>query len=433
MKNGSKNIILDHFWLKMLAILLSIIIWLIVMNVEDYTVTKQIKGIPVEQLNGDVIEELDKVYDVTEGETVDIVIKGRRTLVDTLTVDDFVATADLSQMSITNTVQIVVTPKNRSVADEISITYVNNTMVLSIEDKITEQLPVTVVTTGDVAEGYALGSCSATPNIVTLEGPRSVVEKVTEVHAVVDVSNQYESFETEVEPLCYDIYGESISNKKVTLDTDMVKVSVPIYSTKEIPINIQPSGTVMDGYVITNINYHPQTIRVAGDEKSLGRLSELKINDIVVSRITESMEVNVQVSDYLPDGIYLADTNQQIAVSITVEKLEEREFSPTAGDIRLLNQNNDYQYEIVFPEGYSFRLKGLHEDLDGISLDDLAPSLDCAELGLGSHQLLLILTESDAYSIINDMEIEVIVSKKPEDETEETFAEGDSQEEPSSE
>lgn len=416
MKNKIKNRLFDHLWLKFLAVLLSIMIWLIVMNVEDYTVTKQIKGIPVEQLNGDVIEELDKVYDVTEGETVDIVIKGRRTLVDALSAEDFMATADLSQMSITNTVQIVVTPKDKSISDEISITYVNNTMVLSIEDRVTAQLPLIVATTGNVADGYALGTCSATPNIITIEGPKSLVEKVTEIHAVVDVTNKYESFETEVTPVCYDVYGESMSGKKITLDTDKVKVSVPVYPTKEVPIRIKTIGTVVDGYVVTDVNYHPQTIRIAGEKDTLNRVSEIQVNNISVSGQMESMEVNVQIEDYLPSDIYLADSNQQIAVSISIEKLEERSFTPNASDIILLNKNDAYEYEILIPEGYAFQIIGLHDKITDLVISDLIPVIDCLDLEPGSHQIKLTLNENNNYSIRNEEMIELVVKEKAEAE-----------------
>ena len=56
-----KNQILDHFGLKVLSLIIAIVIWVIVANVDDYTTTKQISGIEIEFINGDDITEKNKV------------------------------------------------------------------------------------------------------------------------------------------------------------------------------------------------------------------------------------------------------------------------------------------------------------------------------------------------------------------------------------
>ena len=89
---------LGHIGYKISAVLLAIVAWLAVANISDYQTTRQISNIPVTQINGDVLDELDQVYDVVSGDTVDIIVKGRRSVVGTLDKDDFTAIADLSTM-----------------------------------------------------------------------------------------------------------------------------------------------------------------------------------------------------------------------------------------------------------------------------------------------------------------------------------------------
>ena len=210
---------LGHIGYKISAVLLAIVAWLAVANISDYQTTRQISNIPVTQINGDVLDELDQVYDVVSGDTVDIIVKGRRSVVGTLDKDDFTAIADLSTMSITNTVSISVEAKSNTVQSEINITCVDNTMKLNLEEKVTQQFPIKVVTTGSTKNGYAVSGTSSTPNIVKVEGPKSAVEKITEIRASVDVDKKYSSFETESELHIYDAYGEEITNDKITLDT----------------------------------------------------------------------------------------------------------------------------------------------------------------------------------------------------------------------
>ena len=167
-----------HIGYKIAAVILAVIAWLAVANISDYQTTKEISDIPVTQLNGDVLEELDKIYDVASGDTVDIVVKGRRSVVGALGRNDFIATADLSAMSITNTVPITVEAKSDSVKNEISITCVDNTMRLNLEEKVTQQFPLKVETTGSPKNGFAVSSSSSTPNIVRSRARRVRLRKL---------------------------------------------------------------------------------------------------------------------------------------------------------------------------------------------------------------------------------------------------------------
>ncbi|MBP3195922.1 MAG: hypothetical protein J6N21_02835, partial [Butyrivibrio sp.] len=96
-----KKRLFNNVGYKLLAIVFAILLWLVVVNITDYTITVKIEDIPVEQQNTDVLEELDQIYDVVKGDTVDIYVKGRRSVVSNLSANNFYAYADLSQMSIT--------------------------------------------------------------------------------------------------------------------------------------------------------------------------------------------------------------------------------------------------------------------------------------------------------------------------------------------
>ena len=143
-----KEKLLKNWGLKLMAVLIAFLVWFLVANIEDYTVTKTITGIPVELLNEDAITKQDMVYEIEQGKTVDIKVEGRRSIIEELTVEDFVATADLSELSITNSVQIVVDAVSNSVRKEVNISVVDSMMKVSIEERGEEKLPISIVTTG---------------------------------------------------------------------------------------------------------------------------------------------------------------------------------------------------------------------------------------------------------------------------------------------
>lgn len=382
MKKSNKEF--GHIGYKIMAVLLAVVAWLAVANISDYQTTREISGIPVTQVNGDVLDELDKVYDVASGDTVDIIVKGRRSVVGTLGRNDFSAIADLSTMSITNTVMISVEAKDSSVQDEINITCVDNTMKLNLEEKVTQQFPVKVITNGQTKKGYAVSATTATPNIVKVEGPKSAVGKITEIRANVDVTSKSASFETQAELKIYDAYGEEIKNDKLQLEVAEAKVSVEIYATKEVPVSVDLRGTPGDGYGVENILYQPKTIELVGPKDALDKIDTLDVNDISVSGMTEDYQTNVDIRDYLPDGVSVVDIPPEITVNISITKFEQKKLTLTESNFKLENQSEEYKYTITL-NSVSVTVSGFSDVIEKLKVEDLAPSIDCASFSIGNH------------------------------------------------
>lgn len=408
-----KKKLLNNIGLKIISIVLAIVFWFVVMNVSDYSMTVKIKDIPVQQLNGEVLEELDQIYDVASGDTVDIIVRGRRSVVSKLGKEDFVATADLSTMSITNTVQIFVTPKVSSLNDEISISYVDNTMKLNLEDKVVTQFPIKVKTEGEPAGGYAVGEIEVKPNIVNVEGPKSAVDKITEVRATVNVSGFSTSCERETTIELYDAYGEVIHNDKLFVTQNNVKLNISVYPVKSVAVNVSTIGTAGTGYDVAQVVYQPQTIQIAGPKEKIDKIASIKIDDLSVSGLTENFETMINVNDYLPEDVFVVGENKDIAVSVTIEKLESVTYDINVKDITLMGKNNKYTYEIVISDGYKVTASGLEDVMDGLDISAVKPNINCAELSIGTNNnVTLILKDIDGITYETSGTITVIVKEK---------------------
>ncbi|MBQ8924339.1 MAG: hypothetical protein IJ053_06040 [Lachnospiraceae bacterium] len=405
-----KNKIFNNFGYKILAVFFAILLWLIVINITDYSVSVTIEDIPVEQINTDVLDELDQVYDVVKGGTVDIVVKGRRSVVNDLKADDFYAYADLSQMSITNSVQINVEPKRRSLADEITITCSDNMIQLSLEDKVSEQFPVRVVTDGTTMSGYAVGDAYATPNIITIEGPKSAVDKITDVVVTVSVRNASEDLMAVGDIVLLDAYGEEIINDKIVLSQESADANVIIYPIKTIDVNVEIKGTVMDGYAVSEVVYQPKTIDVAGLDEDLEKIDEINIDNISVSGMYESLQTTVNINDYLPDGIILAQQLADIAITVDIEKVTSKEISITADDITLTDKKSGYEYEVELSNDFKVEISGLENVITDMTVTDIIPVINCADLDLGANTVRIDFKDIDdiKYDVSGNVTVNVI-------------------------
>lgn len=390
-----KKKILNNFPLKILSVVCAMILWMVVMNISDYMITVRIDDIPVEQLNGDVLEELDQVYDVEKGDTIDIVVKGRRSVVSNLTASDFKATADLSTMSITNTVQIFVEPVDKTLEDDITITCVDNTMRLTLEDKVSVQFPVHVEIRGEAKDGYAVCETSSSPNIITVEGPKSAVDKITEVSAVVNVDGKREEFDATGDVVLYDAYGEKFVSDKISVHHNTVNVNVKIYPEKTVPVNIEVKGKPEDGYAVGEVQYQPQNVKIAGPKEALDKITQIDIDDISVSGQNEDLQTTIDLSNYLPESVIVSDSNAEILVNITIEKMITRTLAISEKDISIENKQDGYTYSLIMSDDCSIEVSGLSHLIREVDIDVIAPSVDCSGLTAGEHSVTLKFKDVD--------------------------------------
>jgi hypothetical protein len=75
---------MKNLWLKLLALVVAFIVWLVIINITDPTISRQFTDIPVDILNENVITSANQVYEVESGKTVDVTVKGKRSFIEEL-------------------------------------------------------------------------------------------------------------------------------------------------------------------------------------------------------------------------------------------------------------------------------------------------------------------------------------------------------------
>ena len=408
--------VFNNIGLKILAGILACLLWLFVMNISDNQITKEIDNIPVTQINGDVLEEQDQIYEVAKGDTVDIVVKGRRSIIDPLSASDFTATADLSQMSITNSVQINVQANRLGLRDEMTITVLDNMMTLNLEEKVSVQVPVKVKTEGETKDGYAVGSAIANPNIITIEGPQNTVEKITDVVATVSVANASKDITSQAMVRLYDAYGDEIVSDKIVKSVDMVDVSASIYPTKEIPVDVVIQGEPANGFAVENTIFQPEKIKIAGPMDQLSDISKLDISDITVAGLEENLQKTVSIANYLPDNVVAVGNVTDIEITVKITQTSERKLNVLKKNIRLKGKQTGLTYNVTLND-LSVKLSGFEDKIGEITVEDLEPTVDVSKLPVGNNLGIPVeIKEIDGAKIELSGSVNIEVSSEEEEE-----------------
>ncbi len=404
--------ILNHLDLKLLSLIIAILIWIVVANVDNYKTTKQITGIEIEFTNGSAITEKNKVYEVPEGTTIDVVVKGPRSVVEGLTKDDFKAVADLSKMSITNAVSVEVSAVRSSVEKEVTIVYSNNAINVAVEDKVEKQLPITVKTSENVADGYAISNKTAAPNLITIKGAESIVNTISEVYVDVDVSNANKDIVAYGEPVFVDYAGKTVESEKFEYDVKTVEVSIEVKKTKELRVKVATSGDVRDGYQISSIDYQPTSIVVVGNAEDLAKIDEVLIDDVDVTNASSDMETSVALAEYLPSEISIADGTEEIMIKVMIEQLQEKTIDIENDDINIVGKKDGYTYTFTNKDGLEIKVKGLKDKLSDIKVANMLPSIDVSEYGTGKYTFTVSLKEDSGVTIEGEYTVELEIGKE---------------------
>ncbi len=407
-----KNKLFSNIGLKLLAVLLGFLVWLLVLNIDDSAVTKTISNVPINLVNTDAITNRNQLFTITSGDTVDVVVKGRKSIISDLDASDFKAVADMSKISITNAVPITVEAVNNSIGKKVNITVVDNVMSVELENEKTVSIPVTVVTTGEVAKGYTVGNSVAAPNLITIKGAASVVSSIDRAEVTVNTSNAKDDITTNCTPEFVTADGEKISDKTLSYDEISVAVTVPVYKTKNIPVRISVKGEPDDSYAVASITYVPETVDIGGDAAVIKDINSLDINDVDISGCTSDVETTLDVSKYLPDGVVVTRDSAYINVKVAIEKSVTRNISVKASDVTIMNKQSGYDYEIITGSESAITVSGISSEVSKITAKKLGLIVDASKLSEGENTVTLEVNDGDYYSVNSQSTVTVKVTAK---------------------
>lgn len=308
--------------LKILAVLFSVIIWFIVVNINDPVDKTVFRNVPVEILNADAVTSQGKVYEILdETDVIDVTVWAKRSILDTLGKENIIATADMQEINFMDTMVRIKLATNKYNDKLETISSSTENMLISIEDMRREQFLITTAAMGEPAEGFILGSISSDQNLVSLSGPESLVSRVERAEVSVDVAGLSQDIRTDASVRLYDADNNLVEDKNLKKSLDQVKVNIEILQTKRVPLFFSVSGTPAEGYALTGeIESSPSTVLVAGKGSAIKNLSQIEIPDSVLSvaGLNRNLMTVIEVKKYLPDGISIAETDFSGKVSVTV-------------------------------------------------------------------------------------------------------------------
>ena len=394
--------------LKILALVFAVILWLIVVNIDDPVKSVQFSGIEVQILHASELEKQGLCYEVVDNTNyVDVTISGRRSVIEEISEENISATADMKDLSSMNTISIKVT-SNKSPNDLDTIKASSENVKLDIEELMTISKRIQVETAGTPEDDYILGTRSIDLNQVEISGPKSIVSTIESAKATVDVTGVSSSISASVPIYLYNIDGERIESSRVAMNIRSVSVTQEILFSKDVPIEYEFTGEPEEGYALTDeILTDHEEVKICGKKSVLDNISTIFIRgeqmDVTGEHANKTVEINLR--DYLPTNVDFADKtfDGKVVATVLIRRETYTIITPSIADVAITGVPEGRDAEIVAEGDYvdgdklKIRLYGLSEYLGEVDENNIKVTLDMAavaaangmdEIGAGTYHVV---------------------------------------------
>ena len=425
-----KRKLTDNLSLKIMSVAIAIVVWLIVVNIDNPVGTNYYTITDVELINKEYVESSDTIGKLCMPEenqdSVKVAITASKKVRDRIRLSDITAVADLQQAVSLDTdpvmVPITVTCLASGVLpSDIKVTPQN--LTVNLDEKETQEFVVNV-SKGDTKPGkdYEVGSLTASPEKIRITGPKTLVNKIDKVNATIALDGNTEDYTQEVNLTIYDKNQEALSESEMNSlrieNNAKVVVTAKLWKIRTgVKIAAGYVGTPAGGYQVGSVKTVPDTISVAGNTEGLESLSEndnmitIPADRIDISGESKDVERKISLKNLLPDNVKLtSDSSEDVWVTVSILPVGSQEFNLPTKNIEVKNKPDNLQVTFETAQ-IALRIKSESEDLEDLNInEDVKAEIDLKDKEAGNYKVPVKLSLPDGYEMVEDVYTEVVIS-----------------------
>lgn len=280
---------------------------------------------------------------------ITVVAKGKRSVLNELSAEDFKAVVDVSRVSQAGeqTIDVIVYSPNG-----IEVVSQSTTTVQIFADEFTQNgmVAVNVELSGNytLAEGITIGSATAEPQTIMVSGPKSVLEQISGAYVKHNLEGQEISGN---KAAVGDIElrfknGKVVDNPYVKLSQTTADINISVTKQMTVPVKVKFTGGKFDESDLSVI-LSPSTVVVSGTPDALEQMDQEIIVPIKETAIEGTQVFEFPISSFLHDGVTKVSSDSKIVVTVTLPELAVRYYTIDRSKIIVENLPEGYTYEIL--------------------------------------------------------------------------------------
>lgn len=392
---------------KILSVLVAVLMWSYIVSADSsITRTKTLSGVEV-SLSGQSVLQSRLLAVVLDGDealaSVRVRVKVPQADYARVNADNISVELDLSKVRQTGRqeVELVGTTAYGEV-----VQIVPSTLEVEIEPMDTRVVPVNVELQNTDADQFYYAVDQRNPSQLTISGASSVVQRIAQAQALVNVEGMSTSRNVSVKYALLDEEGNEVT-QMVTKPTASVMVGLSIDPIARLAVDTSletaTTGTLPEGYQITRVEVQPEVITVAGDESLLAELDQLTFEQVNVTGRTQSFSTVAAVNAL--DAMKYVSTRQ---VTVTVYIEEETQVARFE-DVRLSvsGLKEGYRAELA-QETVRIKATGAYSEMGELTQSQLLASVNLDGLTVGEYDLPVQATADNYPSVSFEVEPQTV-------------------------
>lgn len=290
-----KSFLFEHWGTKLLALFIAIALWAgLITQDPNLTREKQFTDVSVNVTGADtlrrngfiVLEELDSLAD-----DFTLRVNVPQGQYSAAQASNYNLRLDLSKIKAAGEQSVKVQFTNSSTYGRVS-EVVPPSVSLTVDQYVTRyRIPVMVVPTGDMPEGFYATTPSTNPPMVTISGPKTIVEKIASVQVEADQSAlpaqegtvrramPFVLVDAAGAPVEHDLI--QVTNESVLLDSVIVEQTLYTKRTVEMSAVGLVNGQPAEGYEVKGVYVTPSEVTIAGRADDIKNIDLLYANNSV--------------------------------------------------------------------------------------------------------------------------------------------------------
>lgn len=399
----SKSIFSSKIAMMLLSLVIAFSLWLYVITVVSPGSETTVYDVPVVMTGMTVLAEKNLIITDVADTTVDLRLEGNRSDLNKLDKSNITVTLDLTRIydpGVQNLGYSVAFPGD--IPNDAVTTQSKDPgyIRLTVERQVEKEVPVNVVYTGATPEGFVKDKEELDHENITISGPKTVIDKITQAVVQLDLSDKTETVvQTQPYTLC-NVYGEEVASEHITImeDIEEITVTVPIVMIKEIPLKVNViagGGATQEN---TSIKMSHTVLSVSGPEAILSDMKELVLGAVNLGEIEESTVLEFEVK--LPEGVTNETGVTKVSAEITFPELETKVLQVT--QIHYINLPQGMTAELK-AEVVEVTVRGKKSLIKKLTEADITVEVDLSSAQEGTEKYDASIVFAEAFSEVGAM------------------------------
>lgn len=411
------NWLRNNLNLKLLALVLAIMLWMVVnMNnrvtqpinplsppISQNTISRVIENVPIKPKLDD-----DRMVIANMTKFVNLSIKGERSALEGgIFPARYEAYVDLNGLS-AGTHKVPIRVSGFPLGFEI----VANPAAIDVtlELKKQKEMPVTVEMTGKPKDGYLPGQPAVSPLNVQVTASENQLNKIVLIKGFINIEGAEDEVKKKVPLKAIDAEGNEV---EAVINPAVVDVALPILRPSlRLPLQIKVTGSPPEGFALRKITANPSTLSIFGDKNLWDGGDTYPGPEIDLSGMNKTTVLDLPIPN--PKGLDISP--QKVKITVEIIPSVKKDFANIP--IEMTGLPAGLTAKILDPADGKLKvtLEGAPEAVGQVTPDQLKATVSLNGLAPGTHSLPVTLSLPNNVKLLGGeirVSVEVTDATKP--------------------